>query len=88
MMQCQSKITVVARIIALYAWWLPNGHRVGPTVTPMRRVSESALIHDFYKRHQIAIMRVKFQFQKVSNCINMISTSFSLTIKGYPDKHY
>jgi len=43
MTQCQSKITVSARIIAPYAWWLPNGHRVGPTVTPRRRVSESAL---------------------------------------------
>jgi len=42
-MQCQSKITVIARIIVTYAWWLPNGHRVEPTVTPMRRESESAL---------------------------------------------
>jgi len=33
-------------------------------------------------------MRVKFQFQKVSNRINMILTDFSLTTKGYPDKHY
>jgi len=48
----------------------------------------ASLIHDVYKGHQIAIMRVKFQFQKVSNRINMISTSFSVTIKGYPDKHY
>jgi len=46
------------------------------------------LIHNAYKGHQIAIMLVKFQFQKVSNRINMISTSFSLTIKGYLDKHY
>jgi len=45
-------------------------------------------INDSYKGHQIAIMRVKFQFQKVSNRINMISKSISLTIKGYPDKHY
>jgi len=48
----------------------------------------ASLIHDVYKGHQIVIMRVKFQFQKVSNRINIISTSFSLTIKGYPDKHY
>jgi len=48
----------------------------------------TSLIHDVYKGHQIAIIRVKFQFQKVSNHINMISTSFSLTIKGYPDKCY
>jgi len=39
MTQCQSKITVNARIIAPYAWWLPNE----PTVTPTRRKSESAL---------------------------------------------
>jgi len=48
----------------------------------------ASLIHDIYKGHQIAIMQVKFQFQKVSNRINMISTSFSLTIKGYLDRHY
>jgi len=44
MMQSQSKITVIAQIIAPYEWWLPNGHRgVGPTVTATRRESESAL---------------------------------------------
>jgi len=48
----------------------------------------ASLIHDVYKGHQIAIMRVKFQFQKVSIRINMISTSFSLTIKGYLDKYF
>jgi len=41
MTQCQSKITVIARIIAPYAWRLLNGHGTGPTVTPMRRESES-----------------------------------------------
>jgi len=34
----------------------------------------TSLIHDVYKGHQIASRRVKFQFQKVSNRINMIST--------------
>jgi len=48
----------------------------------------ASLIHNVYKGHQIAIMRDKFQFQKVSNRINMISTIFSLTIKGYLDKDY
>jgi len=43
----------------------------------------ASLIHDIYKGHQMAIMLVKFQFQKVSNRINMISMSFSLTVKGY-----
>jgi len=44
MTQCPPKITVIARIIAPYAWWLPNGHRVGPTVTPTRRVSKAPLV--------------------------------------------
>jgi len=48
----------------------------------------TSLIHDFYKGYQITIMWVKFQYQKVSNRINMISTSFSLAIKGYPVRHY
>jgi len=42
----------------------------------------ASLIHEVYKGHQIAIMRVKFQFQKVSNRINMISTSSRY--KGVP----
>jgi len=41
MMQCQSKITVITQT-APYAWWLLNGHHVGPTVTPTSRKSESA----------------------------------------------
>jgi len=44
------------------------------------------LIHDIFKWHQIAIRRVRFHFLKVSFRINMISTIFSLTIKGYSDK--
>jgi len=46
------------------------------------------LIRDVFKGHQIAIRRVRFHFLKVSFCINLISTIFSLTIKGYPDKRY
>jgi len=57
---------------------LSNYHFYAVNFTNSRRLQE----------HQMAIMRVKFQFQKVIIRINMISTSSSLTIKGYPDKHY
>jgi len=46
------------------------------------------LIRDAFKRHQIAVRRVPFHFQKISFLINMISLSFSLTIKEYSDKRY
>jgi len=37
-----------------------------------------------FKRHQIAIRQFRFHFLKLNFCINLISTIFSLTIKGYP----
>jgi len=37
-------------------------------------ILSASLTHDVYKGHQIAIRRVRFQFQKVSFRINLIST--------------
>jgi len=86
MTPCKHRYLIIT--LAIRQWYLYRYNYIAYAFSIITFMLSASLIYDVYKGPQIAIMRVKFQFQKVSNHINMTSTSFSLTIKGYSDKHY